>query len=73
MPLLTCSTDHYPYDEHQFDSLALKFIEKTPVGQAFKRFVKFDKTIYPPVLKVRHLLVDYVVTSFFGNSRKPLT
>lgn len=65
MPLSTCSTDHYPYDEHQFDTLALKFIEKTPVGQAFKRFVKFDKTIYPPVLKVRHLL-DFVWLAFLG-------
>lgn len=46
--------NHYPYDEHQFDTLALKFIEKTPVGQAFKRFVKFDKTIYPPVLKAMY-------------------
>lgn len=53
MLLLTCFTDHYPYDEHEFDSLALTFIENTPVGHAFKRFVKFDKTTHPPVLKVR--------------------
>ena len=47
------NSDYYPYDEHEFDTLALEFVEKTQVGRAFKRFIKFDKTIYPPVLKVR--------------------
>ncbi|XP_062571454.1 protein patched homolog 1-like isoform X2 [Saccostrea cucullata] len=46
--------NHYPYDEHEFDSLALKFIEQTKVGQAFRRFVKFDKTIHPPILKAMY-------------------
>ncbi|XP_078317578.1 patched domain-containing protein 3-like isoform X2 [Crassostrea virginica] len=43
--------NYYPYDEHEFDTLALEFVEKSQVGRAFKRFIKFDKTIYPPVLK----------------------
>jgi hypothetical protein len=45
-------SDYYPYDELEFDSLALRFVERTPVGHAFKRFMKFDKSINPPILKV---------------------
>ncbi|XP_048761748.2 protein patched homolog 1-like isoform X1 [Ostrea edulis] len=55
--------NHYPYDELEFDSLALRFVEQTPVGRAFRRFMKFDKTINPPILKAMYFSLRHTSQS----------